>query len=393
METIGPYKILGTVQGARRPMYVAAAKDGSKLLVKTAPLAGLSSEERERFEREAAICATLDHPNLVRVIDAGQTPELLYQVMPYLEGSDLSKVFASGRRFTWEERLSIMDGVCDGLAFAHGRKLIHRDIKPANLFLESTGLVRVLDFGMVRLDSSVLTRVGATVGTLNYMAPEQVRGEPCTPASDVFSAGIVFHQFCTGAHPFAGGKKSLPEILSAILFDEPPIWDVEGAPEGLEFVVRRALAKDVSKRWQSASELRQALSLCRFTLQNQPAAAAVAVPAAPPPATDPDKTIVMPKTASGARPNSPPSREPAPPAPPTPRVVIPSKPDLRFCAACTHANPKDAVICARCGVPLQAPPIPAASPTPAKRPNLLWIGITAVALMVALIVFLEVVIR
>lgn len=392
METIGPYKILSTVQGARRPMYVVTGKDGSKLLVKTAPLAGLSPEERERFEREAAICATLDHPNLVRVIDAGQTPELLYQVMPYLEGSDLSKVFASGRRFTWDERLSIMDGVCDGLAFAHGRKLIHRDIKPANLFLESTGHVRVLDFGMVRMDSSVLTRVGASVGTLNYMAPEQVRGEPCMPASDVFSAGIVFHQLCTGAHPFAGGKKSLPEILSAILFDEPPIWNVEGAPEGLEFVVRRALAKDISKRWQSASELRQALSLCRFTLQNQPATV-VDVPAVPPPQTDPDKTIVIPKTPSSVRPTSSPSREPSPPAPPAPRMVIPPKPDSRFCAACTHANSKDAVICARCGVPLQAPTIPAASPTPPRRPNLLWIGITAVALTLALIVFFEVVIR
>jgi serine/threonine protein kinase len=387
METIGPYKVLNTLQGARRPMFVVAGKDGAKLLVKTAPLAGLNPEERERFEREAAICSTLDHPNLVRVVDSGQTPEFLYQVMPYLEGSDLGKVFGSGRQFTWDGKLSVMEGVCDGLAFAHARKLVHRDIKPANLFLENTGVVRILDFGMVRMDSSVLTRVGAAVGTLNYMAPEQVRGEPCSPASDVFAAGIVFHQLCTGAHPFAGSKKSLPEILSAILFDPPPAWNLADAPEGLEFVVRRALEKDPAKRWQSASELRQAVSLCRFTLENRPSSQAGAAPAfvAPPavPMADSDKTVVIRRSTPPPVVAAPLPPEPPRVIPPPPTPALPTS-DSRFCAACAYSNPKDAVLCAHCGVPLLAPQLPASEPVS----NKLWIvaGIGVLVLVLGIVI-------
>src|SRR6266496_2228158 len=109
MDTIGPYKILETLKGGRRPLYVVAGADGVQRVVKAAPLAELNPEERARFEREAEICATLDHPNLVRVIESGQTADLLYQIMERLEGSDFSKVFASGREFTWTDKLGIMD--------------------------------------------------------------------------------------------------------------------------------------------------------------------------------------------------------------------------------------------------------------------------------------------
>ena len=396
MDTIGPYKVISTVPGARRPMFLVSSKDGTRLLIKTAPLANLNPEERERFEREASICSTLDHPNLVRVVDSGQTPEFLYQVMPYLEGFDLNHIFGSGRQFTWEGKLSVMDGVCDGLAYAHNRKLVHRDIKPANLFLENNGTVRILDFGMVRMDSSNLTRVGAAVGTLNYMAPEQVRGEPCTAASDVFAVGIVFYQLCTGVHPFAGGKKSLPEILSAILFDAPPAWTVTGAPEGLEFVIRRAMEKDPAKRWRSASELRQALSLCRFTLENsgpENRAAAQTVSGASveadPQTYDGEKTVVIRRT-------SPPPVVAAPPPPPEPppEVRQPSPPvpkhDARVCTACTYSNSKYAINCARCNRPLHVPGPPVTPSTPIWR-NWVWVSIAVVVLLAVIAVIVAVV--
>ena len=118
---------------------------------------------------------------------------------------DLNKAIASGRQFSWSDKLSIMEAVCAGLQYAHQLGLVHRDIKPANLFLENSGNTRILDFGMAREGSSELTRAGSAVGTLNYMAPEQIRGETCTAATDVFATGIVFQQLSTGLHPFAAG--------------------------------------------------------------------------------------------------------------------------------------------------------------------------------------------
>jgi serine/threonine protein kinase len=396
MDTIGPYKILQTLVAGRRPLYLATAKDGSRVAIKTAPLEGLSEEERARFQREAAVCAQLDHPVLVRVIDSGETPELLYQVMEYLEGSDMGKVLASGRQFSWEEKLSIMDAVCDGLEYAHARHLVHRDIKPANLFMQNSGRARILDFGMARTDSSQFTRVGAAVGTLNYMAPEQIRGEKCTAASDVFAAGIVFYQIATGRHPFGAGRKSLPEILSAILFEQPPAWDAAGAPEGMEFVIRRALEKDPAKRWQRGGELRQALSLCRFTLENRPAGAPDAAPVTPAaPEVRPDfaKTVVMRRAPAKPAPPPPPA-PPAPAAAPSPPPVakprpVPSPPAqaARFCPSCTHANVAGATVCVRCGVPLIAPPAVPASDPPLWQTNAaIWIALGGTVLLLIVIV-------
>ena len=154
---------------------------------------------------------------------------------------------------------------------------MHRDIKPANLFLENSGRVRVLDFGMVRVAESELTKVGSSLGTLNYMSPEQIRGERCTPATDVFSAGIVFFQLATGRHPFSTRDRSLGQVVSAIVFETPPKLSelAPDAPEGLEFVLHRALEKDPARRLQNAGELKQAISLCRVAAQLSP------IPAAP----------------------------------------------------------------------------------------------------------------
>src|SRR5438093_10175109 len=129
--------------------------------------------------------------------------------MDLLEGADLSRPLNEGRLFSWDEKLSIMEQVCEGLHYAHERKLTHRDIKPANLFLENSGRVRILDFGMARTESSNLTKIGLAVGTMLYMSPEQIRGESCTPAADVFAAGVVFYELATGKHPFAAGEREM----------------------------------------------------------------------------------------------------------------------------------------------------------------------------------------
>src|SRR3954471_1995041 len=180
---------------------------------------------------------------------------LFYGQMRLWEGADLGKVMAAGRAFTWDQKLGIMEQVCNGLEYAHANRLVHRDVKPANLFLENSGNVRVLDFGMVRVAESELTKAGSSLGTLNYMAPEQIRGQRCTQATDVFSAGIVFFQLASGRHPFSSKDRSLPQVVSAIVFEAPPKLSelAPDAPEGLEFLLNRALEKDPEKRLQNAA--------------------------------------------------------------------------------------------------------------------------------------------
>src|SRR5262249_3713417 len=195
---------LESVHRGPQPLYRAKSKDGKEVALKAVAVANLSEEARERFKREAETCRALDHPNVVRMFDAGEADGYLYQAMEMLEGADLGKVMGENRPFTWEAKLSIMEQVAEGLEYAHARKLVHRDIKPANLFLENSGRVKVLDFGMVRVAESELTKVNSSLGTLNYMAPEQIRGERCTAAADVFSAGVGFFQLPRGRHPVFG---------------------------------------------------------------------------------------------------------------------------------------------------------------------------------------------
>jgi serine/threonine protein kinase len=433
MDKIGPYEILETLHRGAQPLYKAKAADGRVVAVKTTPVAGLTPEHRERFLREAETCRGLDHPNLVRVFESGEANGVLFQAMELLEGSDLGKVMASGRKFNWDEKLSIMEQVCDGLQYAHEHKLVHRDIKPANLFLENNGRVRVVDFGMVRVAESELTKVGSSVGTLNYMSPEQIRGERCTTATDVFSTGIVFYQLASGHHPFSRKDRSLVQVVSAIVFENPPALSglCPDAPEGLEFILNKALEKDPAKRIQNAGDLKQAMALCRITMKLAPPPAPAAPrPAAPqvafetklmpsaqvqagaanpapqaPPAPTPDPTpldeqktkvfrrqapvgpivtpsVDIPKPAAPPPPPPPPAPRPNPPPPPQPEAQRP-----KFCPSCTTANPPGATVCRGCGNPLGGPETINRAEAPIQWGMYLAIGV-AVLLAFALIVVL-----
>jgi serine/threonine-protein kinase len=367
MDKIGPYQILETLHRGPQPLFKVKAADGRVLALKAAPTAEATPETRERFSREGEATRGMEHPNIVKVLDAGEADGYLYQAMEFLDGLDLDKLMAEGRALGWEDKLSVMEQVCDGVAYAHERGLVHRDLKPANLFLENSGRAVVLDFGMVRLAESELTKAGAALGTLNYMAPEQIQGERCTPASDVFSLGIVFYHFATGRHPFSSQEKSLAQVVSAIVFEQPPkLGDVApDAPEGLEFLLNKALDKDAAKRFRDAGQLRQALVVCRVAMtQGTPAASPgpeetrVFEKAAPAPAApDDEKTKVFERPA--ARPMAIAPKAAAPPAPapvPAPPVEAakPAAAGLRFryCPSCTSANPPEAASCSRCGTPL-----------------------------------------
>ena len=437
MDKIGPYQILEIVHRGQQPLYRAKGKDGKEVALKAVAVAGLSEESRARFLREAETCRALDHPNVVKVFEAGEADGYLYQAMEMLEGVDLGKAMAENRQFTWESKLSIMEQVAEGLEYAHERKLVHRDIKPANLFLENSGRVKVLDFGMVHVAESELTKVNSSLGTLNYMAPEQIRGEKCTAAADVFSAGIVFYQLASGRHPFSTRERTLPQVVSAIVFEAPPkLSEIRpDAPEGLEFILNRALEKDPARRIPNAGDLRQALGLCRMTLGMAPSAPPPPVvvedgktkmmPASPPPDDDAGKTrvarkiphpvaaVATPAVPGGdasdelktqvAKRATPPSVTlPPPPAPKPPSQVIPPRSQsqvshppsqsisglrFRYCPNCTTPNNPDATVCARCKAPLGGPRSGAA---PAKSQWPLYVaiavaGVLAVALVLVLL--------
>ncbi|HLK64997.1 MAG TPA: serine/threonine-protein kinase [Bryobacteraceae bacterium] len=423
MDKIGTYQILEVLHRGPQPLYRAKGKDGKEVAIKAVPVAGLSPEMRERFTREAETAKKLDHPNLVRVFDAGEADGMLYQAMELLVGSDLGHVFAEGRKFSWEDKLSIMEQVCDGLQFAHEHHLVHRDIKPANLFLENTGKVRVLDFGMVRVQESELTKVGSSLGTLNYMSPEQIRGDRCTPASDVFSVGIVFYQLVTGRHPFSSKDRNLAKVVSAIVFETPPkISELcPDAPEGLEFILNKAMEKDQVNRIQNAGDLKQALSLCRITMklglsQNNAAKLPETRPYGGTPGPDPQaragaaaqvspeddagKTQVIRKKPASVVQNVPklpplppeppkPTPVPAPPAPPRP--VPPPTPAFKYCSICTTPNPPAATVCRGCGNPLNVSgEILAGTETNTTQWGL-WVAIGVAALLAIVLIVVLVV--
>ena len=250
VRKIGEFELLEPLHGGTHPLFKAKDAAGNIVALKAIPLTIASPEQRERFLREAEIAKTLEHPNLVKVMASGAGETHLYQVMEMLEGSDIRKILASKTPLTWDQRLQIMEQVCDGLGYAHYRGLVHRDLKPANLFFENSGRVRILDFGMARIQDSKLTQAGVALGTLNYMAPEQIRGEKCTAASDVFSCGIIFYELITGRHPFSHGSAGIQEILTAMLFQEPaPLRQlVPDAPPGImsSFIYSRKPGDEVT---------------------------------------------------------------------------------------------------------------------------------------------------
>ena len=452
IEKIGPFQILETIHRGPQPLFRARGKDGKELAIKAIPVAGLSDEVRERFTREAETCKQLDHPNLIKVFETGEADGMLYQAMELLEGADLGKVLSEGRHFDWEGKLSIMEQVSAGLQYAHEHNLVHRDIKPANLFVENSGRVKVLDFGMVRVAESELTKVGSSLGTLNYMSPEQIRGERVTAATDVFSAGIVFYQLAAGRHPFSSRDRGLAQVVSAIVFEKPPKLSeiCPDAPEGLEFILNRALEKDPARRLQNAGDLKHAVALCRMTVgmgvaatpsappptaPAPPAAGDVAEtkvmrapvipqdapvddgktrvmrrpvitptptsPAAPPPApatsaappasppTDDsaEKTKVMPRIAPKAPPPPPPPPPSAAPKPVPPKPAAPQpKQAMAYCPSCTFANPPGSAVCERCQTPLAAGSPPVAVRVPQASQLPLYIAIGVAALLAIVLV-------
>lgn len=223
----------------------------------------------ERFRREARMVANLAHPNIVTIYDFGDQDGLLYMVMELLEGHDLAGVLRRRDLAGLDEKLSLFEQICDGMAFAHERQLVHRDLKPGNVHRGPDGRVKILDFGLARSNEPHLTRAGWIMGTPQYMAPEQVRGDAADSRSDVFSLGCILYEILTSQRCFPADN--VHAAMFQVLEREPrPLRDHDASlPELLEHLVGKSLAKDPDERFRDGAELRQALAWLRRVRQGE----------------------------------------------------------------------------------------------------------------------------
>jgi len=217
---------------------------------------------KERFINEARAASSLDHPNICSIHEIGETQEgQTFIVMAYYEGESLERMIARGP-LPLDEALDIAVQTAQGLAKAHGRGIVHRDIKPANILITTDGLVKIVDFGLAKLAGAKLTRTGATLGTAQYMSPEQARGEQVDARSDIFSLGAVLYEMLTGKHAFPGEYEQA--TIYAILNEMPaPVTSLRsGVPMELERIIEKALAKKSSERYQHVDDLIVDLKEC-----------------------------------------------------------------------------------------------------------------------------------
>ncbi len=217
-------------------------------------------DTRVRFIHEAQAASALDHPNVCTVYEIGEAPDgSLFLAMAYYEGETLTARIARGP-LAVDDAVDIAGQVAAGLAKAHEHGIIHRDIKPDNIFLTADGLVKILDFGLAKLSGrSLLTREGATPGTVAYMSPEQAGGVGIDHRTDLWSLGVVLSEMLTGRRPFRAEYEQA--VIYAILNEEPPSPSElrPGLPPVLDRIVAICLAKDPERRWGSSGELGDAL--------------------------------------------------------------------------------------------------------------------------------------
>jgi serine/threonine protein kinase len=213
-----------------------------------------------RFLREAQAAARLKHPNIVTIYDVGRASGWYYFAMDYLEGRTLAEMIQERGATSAEEALRILRPLAGALDYAHDQGLIHRDIKPSNIVVDEEGYVALTDFGIARAAQATrLTRAGTVMGTPEYMAPEQARGDEVDPRTDQYSLAVVAYEMLAGKTPFR--EESTPTLLYKIVHETPPPLRAErpDLPERAAHVLARALSKEPQKRYGSCSEFVDAL--------------------------------------------------------------------------------------------------------------------------------------
>ncbi len=277
---LGPYEILSAI-GAGGMGEVYKAKDprlGREVAIKVLPASFSQDADRlRRFEQEAKAAGVLNHPNITAVYDIGTHDDAPYVVQELLEGETLRAVL-SGGRVPPRKAIDYALQIAHGLSAAHEKGIVHRDLKPENLFVTKDGRLKILDFGLAKLThqeegnqatnfptATAGTEPGVVMGTLGYMSPEQVRGKPADPRSDIFSFGAILYEMLSGKRAFHGD--SAADTMSAILREDPPDLSVtnQSISPGLERIVRHCLEKNPEQRFHSAHDVAFALDALSST--------------------------------------------------------------------------------------------------------------------------------
>ena len=255
-QTIFQYEILEKLgQGGMGVVYKARDTKLDRIVaLKFLPAAlARDTDVKARFIQEAKAASSLDDPHICTIFDIAETPDgQLFIVMAYYDGSTLQDLIEK-RRINIDDAASMARQMAKGLATAHEAGIVHRDVKPANVMITTKGLVKILDFGVAKLnESSDLTREGSTIGTASYMSPEQAKGETVDARSDIWSIGAVLYEMLTGERPFGGGYEAAV-AYSIINQDPPDIAEIRpDTPQGLIDIVQKALSKDAAKRYDNA---------------------------------------------------------------------------------------------------------------------------------------------
>ncbi len=283
-QTIGHYKISESIgTGGMGEVYLATdIVAGRKAALKLLPLRFTGDAERlKRFQQEARAVVGLNHPNILTVYEIGQDHSIHYIASELIQGETLRERLTRGP-MQLSEAVDVAMQVASALAAAHQAGIVHRDIKPENIMLRPDGYVKVLDFGIAKLAESAFaaatadgtgsvtlaqTNLGSILGTARYMSPEQACGVQVDKRTDIWSLGVVIYEMVTGHSPFAG--ETPREVMSAIIEKEPPPLTsyVKQTPSELQQIISKTLRKDRRERYQSASEMVQALKSLRHNLE------------------------------------------------------------------------------------------------------------------------------
>ena len=280
---LGRYEILAELgKGAMGVVYRAIDPLLSReVAIKTVNMSSDPQEMAEyeaRFYQEAKAAGGLNHPNIVTIYDIGKSSNVAYMAMELLDGVELRALMKPGEPIAHARAVELAAQVADGLAYAHQHGVVHRDVKPANIMLLSSGMAKIMDFGIARMRTAeVRTQTGVVLGSPRYMSPEQVSGRRAEPRSDIFSLGVILYEMLTGKPAFTGDD--VTSVMFQILNVAPPAPStlVPGLPEMLDFIVAKALAKTPDDRYQDAAEFSRDLRSAKAA----PAGAGPAIARAP----------------------------------------------------------------------------------------------------------------